>query len=291
MHLLQSRVHSLRTFPSDCYVKREDELGFGITGPKLRKYSSLIPFFLQEKMNEVVVVGSAYSNHVMGISQLLIENGIRPILYLLGNKDYPVEGNLLFTKLLTDSIRWVSREEWPHVLEIAKAEQEGFVLPEGGFLPQALPGAMTLATDIARNEEELGFSFDHIFIDAGTGLSAIGLLLGGVNALVHVLLLADGEKQFLDKLHTFSENPSQRFVLHRPKNARSFGSVNRAVFDEIQFLAKNEGFFTDPIYSAKLFLETRLLLSQNMIQGTKLIIHSGGAHSLHNASARFKHRT
>lgn len=276
---LHSRVHPLRTFPG-CYVKRDDELGFGITGSKLRKYSTLVPYFISEQFDEVVVIGSAYSNHVMGITQLLIENGIKPILYLLGNADYPARGNLLFTKLLTDSIRWVSREEWPHVEEIARNEQKGFILPEGGFIAQSLPGAMTLAQDIARNEKELGFSFDHVFIDAGTGLSAIGLILGGVRALVHVLLLADDEKTFLLKLHRFSKDPHQHFVLHRPETARSFGSVNRTVLDEIQFLARHEGILTDPIYSAKLFFETRRVLKD--IEGKALIIHSGGAHSLHN---------
>lgn len=269
-------------------MKRDDELGFGIPGSKLRKYSSLIPFFLSEKLKEVVVVGSAYSNHVMGITQLLIENDIRPILYLLGKDEMPVHGNLLFTKLLTTCIRWVSREEWPHVMQIAEKEQKAFVLPEGGFHPQALPGAMTLAADILRNEQELGFSFDHVFIDAGTGLSAIGLIMGGVKGIVHVLLLADEEEQFLTKLVGFNKEPRTQFVLHRPKQARSFGSVTQTTLDEIRFLARHEGILTDPIYSAKLFLETRDLLKD--IQGASLLIHSGGAHSLHGfASGLIKH--
>jgi 1-aminocyclopropane-1-carboxylate deaminase/D-cysteine desulfhydrase-like pyridoxal-dependent ACC family enzyme len=47
----QSRIHSLRSFSRGrCYIKRDDELGFGISGTKVRKYLSLLPAILRESI-------------------------------------------------------------------------------------------------------------------------------------------------------------------------------------------------------------------------------------------------
>src|ERR1700761_5279772 len=81
LYATHSRVHSLRSFlfsGTTCYVKRDDELGFGVSGSKIRKYCSLIPFFLNQGIQEVVVIGNAYSNHVLSLVQLLIENQLSP---------------------------------------------------------------------------------------------------------------------------------------------------------------------------------------------------------------------
>jgi 1-aminocyclopropane-1-carboxylate deaminase/D-cysteine desulfhydrase-like pyridoxal-dependent ACC family enzyme len=155
-----------------------------------------------------------------------------------------------------------------------------------------------LAIDILRNG-----SFNHIFIDAGTGLSAIATILAfawmKIETLVHVLLLADEEQQFLDKLKRFHQSFEQfvedrvpwpdRFRLYRPSVARSFGSVNTEMMTHIQFLAREEGFFTDPIYSAKLFLEAKSRIAE--LSGNVLVVHSGGALTLmgfQNKLARLK---
>ncbi len=303
----QSRVHRLLSFDTpEClaYVKRDDELGFGITGTKFRKYRSLIPFLLKDRFDEVIVIGGMNSNNVLGLVQLLAENRLKPLLFLLGSPEQPRKGNALLTLLIAGehSVRWVSREQWPTVETMAityaaEQEKEGrrvFVIPEGACIEHALPGAATLALDIHRNEDEGGHVFDNIFIDAGTGLSAIGLLLG-LSYLqktnhVHVLLLADNPDIFqerLKKFHTAFETllkvscpTPHRFTLYQPKTAPSFGSTNAQVWNQIHETARDEGILLDPIYSAKLFMEARRIIDENKLTDRALIIHGGGALSL-----------
>ena len=76
----------------NCFVKRDDELGFGISGSKIRKYRSLIPWLIQKGIEEVVIIGSSCSNHVLGLSQLLIENKLKPTLFLKGDPSYSLKG-------------------------------------------------------------------------------------------------------------------------------------------------------------------------------------------------------
>jgi 1-aminocyclopropane-1-carboxylate deaminase/D-cysteine desulfhydrase-like pyridoxal-dependent ACC family enzyme len=301
---VHSRVHALRSFifpHATCFVKRDDELGFGISGSKIRKYRSLIPWLVNQGIQEVVIIGSAYSNHVLSVQQLLIENGVRPTLFLRGDPHRPLQGNLLLTSLFVSptSIHWFSKTEWQHVEEQAHAyarqqPHPTFVLPEGGFSLEALPGALTLPLDVQENEKALGLTFDHIFIEAGTGFTASALILGlhwlKRPTLVHVILLAQDSHAFLSRLQQCHEmfmqwmqcpcSFPQHFVLHTPQLTGKFGQVDSFLFEAIAHLAQKEGFLTDPIYTVKLFIESKQFLTQKGIRGNILIHHSGGALTL-----------
>lgn len=301
---VHSRVHPLHsfTFPfSSCFVKRDDELGFGITGSKLRKYNSLLPALLKDEIEEVVVIGSAQSNNVLGISQLLIENRIQPTLFLKQPSHTEMKGNLLLTNLLVSDkdIHWIPGSKWNSAEQLAENYKQNnskkiFILKEGASVTESLPGALTLPVDILKNEQQLNLQFDHIFVESGTGLMAIALILGYAwmqkTTTIHVLLLAGDDFYFLNQLTFFhrafeklvsSSIPiPNNFVLHQPKQCKSFGSTNSSIFKEIRFVARMEGFFIDPIYTAKLFIETRRILCEDPLTGNILINHSGGGLSL-----------
>lgn len=301
--ILHSRVHPLRSFTTPhgtCFVKREDELGFGVSGSKARKYLSFLPDFLKHKPDEAILIGSAYSNHVLSFAQLLKENGVEPWMFLLGDADCKLQGNLLLSLLITnaDKIRWISRKKWHEVDAIAAdfaaerlaAGKKALVVPKGANCPSALPGAITLALDILHNEEQLGCAFDHIFIDAGTGLTACALILAlaylGKQTFVHVVQVAGTPEEFAHTLELRKKDfetllqdqlPSpQKFKLYPPTIAPSFGAVNTEVLKAIADVGRAEGFLTDPVFTAKLFCEGKKIISQEVLQGNILFIHSGG---------------
>lgn len=300
----QSRIHRVKSFSNtvvECYTKREDELGFGITGSKVRKYRTLIPSLLNSKIKECIVIGSAYSNHVLGMSQLLIENDIKPTLFLRGDPSRLLEGNALYTSLLVphSSIHWFSKTDWKNVHEKAEAYAQNqthktLILPEGGSTPEALPGALTLPLDIMKNEIEAGVSFDHIFIDSGTGLMASALLLGSawidIKAKIHIVLMAEDQSDFLNQLNSYHslfckgmklEMPlPSHFELYTLHKSDGFGKVNKQLFRFMTDFARKEGILTDPIYSGKLFMKAKHLICSKELKGKILVIHSGGAITL-----------
>lgn len=287
-----SRIHQLNSFPPHCYVKREDELGFGISGSKFRKYRTLIPYIQNQGCKEASVIGGPFSNHVLSLTQLLLEKGIKPVLFLKGPKPATSQGNFLFLQMLVPSadIHWIPKEKWADVENIAAAHASGCIIPEGACLFPCFVGALTLPLDIIRNEEKLGFSFDSLYLDAGTGYSAAALLLAYAllekQTFCHVMLLADKEEDFLKRLHMLHAEFEQwlgiscpfptRFTCFRPQLSPSFGSTNQELFDFIVQVARGEGFFLDPIYSAKLFYSAK----KRENTGKTLLVHSGGALTL-----------
>lgn len=272
-----SRVHRLPSFDTAtcfCWVKRDDELGFGISGSKVRKYHSLLPFLLRERFEHIVVLGGINSNNALGLAQILTENRLPFTLYLRGDLARALQGNGKLTVLIAQGkIRWLSGAEWKLAASIAREERKEkrvFVIPEGASCPQAREGALTLAADILKNEEQLKVQFSHIFVDAGTGFTANTLIEGVAEKTVHVINLAKSQAIM----------QRENVKIYRPRSAPSFGATNRVVWNEVARLAKEEGILLDPVYTAKLFYETRCIIKEQKIEGDALVIHSGGALSL-----------
>jgi 1-aminocyclopropane-1-carboxylate deaminase/D-cysteine desulfhydrase-like pyridoxal-dependent ACC family enzyme len=301
---LQSRIHRLRWFGrSDIWVKRDDELSFGVSGTKLRKHASVIPVLKQEGIDEVVVIGGANSNNVLSAAQTLTENGIKITPFLLGPPSHK-QGNskLLSLFIDEDDIHWISRQQWTeretqinsYVDERKSQGIKIFVLPEGGHHRLAVPGSLSILFDILRNEKESGVIFDHIFIDSGTGMVAQSLLAGAAviekKAIFHNVILADSFDDFekrLKQVIQYTEDFLQvsiksvpEYKLYYPVSARSFGSTNSTIFREIKCIAREDGILTDPVYSAKLFITAKHTIQDQSLDGNILLIHSGGALAL-----------
>lgn len=295
----QSRIHPLRSL-KNCFIKRDDELGFGISGSKIRKYRSLIPFLIQSAFEKIILIGSAYSNNITSLVQLLVENGLKPYLLLRGRPEDCTKGNGLLMRLFVseESIQWIPKDEWPHIQAIAdshlrQSPQKSFLIPEGASCIESLAGTLSLPLDILRNEREANTVFNHYFIDSGTGLMAIGVILAfhaiQKNTTIHVILMAENESYFLKQLtlywtyfkkmtklniQTFPAN----FILHR--SGSPFGKVNREHIQSIKKITKTEGFLVDPVYMAKLFVRAEDIIGSQSLNGPHLIHHSGGGLSL-----------
>lgn len=264
---LHSRVHALKTLPG--WIKREDELSFGISGPKLRKLLPLIHSLKQEGIKGAILCGSCHSNFLLGAVQLLIENGID--YHLVLNKPHrgKIVGNYRYLKRLMQEDK-ISYEMPKHLPSYR-------IIKEGGEEAECLEGAKTLAESIYRNEQEIGKPFSKILIDAGVGLSAIGLILGLSTdpRPVHVFSMKIKEEEFFHKLG--KNIPSVFF--HSLTKHKSFGSVTPSLLHFIDDIAKKEGFFLDPLYGAKMFYELTHF-KKELLDEDSLLIHSGGALSL-----------
>jgi 1-aminocyclopropane-1-carboxylate deaminase len=290
---LHSRVHRMKE--EYLFVKREDELGFGISGSKLRKYVSIL-LAIKNQNKKVALVGSLYSNHILSFLQILKQEKIPYQLFLEKSKSKDLKGNAFFLSLLIKEGEVIWIDKAPEILDETWKNQWNesyFWIPVGGCMEEALVGSLTLALDVVKNEEELLVFFKHIFIDAGTGMSAIGLILGlsylrrEIN--VHVVLVAGKEIKFIEKLTQFHNQfqalvqESFSIVPYRcllPVTAKSFGSHNASIFNVIKQTAEEEGLFLDPIYNAKLLLTAKKVTEEESLTGNILWIHSGGALSL-----------
>ncbi|MES9857303.1 MAG: hypothetical protein ABW166_11950 [Sedimenticola sp.] len=302
-----SRVHRLNTYlpqfsDAPYYIKREDELNSGVVGSKLRKYLSLLPALERAQVDEAVLIGSAHSNNVMGLAQLLIQRGISISALVKQPGSDELNGNHLFLRMLVtnEKIRYLSHNEWPQAEAIAQQwavelEKQGktpVIIPEGGDHPDVLPGTLTLAQDIYRNEQQLGLQFSDLWTDSGTGVSSIGLLLGlrllGMSERqLNITLIAGDEEAFHERYQRHQrwleaalgeaipvEAPEINFL--KPATAPSFGSVNKTLLRETACIARQCGILMDPVYSAKHLYTVKCAMEEQPPSGPQLILYNGG---------------
>jgi 1-aminocyclopropane-1-carboxylate deaminase len=313
----RSRIHGVMGyFPSTreapVYIKREDELSAGVIGTKWRKYLSLLPELVQLQCRQAILIGSAHSNNLLGLTQLLKERGITPQLLFKHPGDSTPRGNLLWLKMLLpqENLHPVRSSEWQRVDQLARElaadlpkDSNPIVIAEGGDHPAVLPGILTLALDIARNEDESGIAFQDIWTDSGTGVSAIGLalglrLLGLSHKRLNITLIAGSPEEFLQRYIRFEqltektlglslEHPSPELRFFTPASAPSFGSVNKTVLDETRRIARELGLLVDPVYSAKHFLTVKREMERNRPDTPQLVLFNGGPLGLCGFQERF----
>lgn len=312
-----TRVRSLDTAKARVFMKRDDLLGGLVpNGTKLRKFASLLPAIQAARPPEVALIGSPSSNNVVGLTSLLRQLGIPVRTFLCGapgeQRTGKRRGNswLLGQLCPADRMHWIPREKWGLVnVEVGEyyarmGLARPFVVQEGAAMAQSLPGLLTLPLDVVLENERRalgeGAHFDHICVEAGTGMTAAALVVGlaALNRLqpsgttVHVVALA-GEETFRHQLQMVerffrdlagggggqAELGQGGVKVHLPTNARSFGATNSQVFASIADFAGGEGIFLDPVYSAKLVHEVRLLVREGL-EGNILVIHQGGLSAL-----------
>lgn len=299
-----TRIHQLRNSgTTNLWIKREDELSSGISGSKLRKYSSLIPFLKKSEIELVAMVGGPNSNNLVGLAQLLKENSIPQVAFIREPGDKQLRGNALLLDMLLnkEEIRFVPRNQWKDADKQARSfldqsnVQRTYILSEGCFGIESLAGAMTLSEDILRNEKEENLIFERIYIDCGTGLSAMGLILGldwlstaaSPKREVVVTLIAETESGFLKKLNLLRSSLEQKseseivertnIRLLKPKLSPKFGSVNKSLFQECRDIARSTGIVMDPTYSVKHYHIAKQDLSSNPSKAPSLFIFNGSS--------------
>lgn len=237
-------------------------------GYKARKYLSLIPWLQAQGCPRVVLQGSRRGNNLAELAARLIAAGLQPALPLSSR---PRRGDRLGNELLLE------------LLQLPEGSDDGqLVVPEGASCLASLPGALTLAASLGQSMLDHSRQPARIYVDAGTGFTAAALLLGlgqlNFEGDVHIVDMAgtghQGVENWLTQMRSSLTwlGAVPRWYLSRPPTARSFGSTNRRVWDEVGRMASQEGLWIDPLYSAKLLLTAR----ENSGSEPSWLILSGG---------------
>lgn len=309
-YLPHTRIHSIPfPMPGKWFLKREDETGMITPGGKLRKFASLIYYFRQKGYQTIFFEAGRNSNNALCMFSLCKEQGI-PVKMVTkpGHPAATLSGNAFLLTLLASPNEIIELSDQQSFrdfkLNYIPTSDDGQILwvPEGIFMEEALPGSLTLEDSIIRNEQSHSLRFDQVWIDAGTGMSAIGLVLAQNFSkhprLVNIVGMADDREVFDQKLwamHQFlhqelgTSSPNSPIPWHyyRPSVAKSFGATNATIFNKIKSFAREYGLLLDPIYMSKLVLTIEKLPKSSFSEGTHLIIHSGGSQTIFGFNQHF----
>jgi D-cysteine desulfhydrase family pyridoxal phosphate-dependent enzyme len=290
----------------DLWIKRDDLTGFALGGNKGRKLEYLITQVQDSGADTVLTCGSRQSNFIRQLSAACAVIGVKLVAVVM---DLPYEfelppekgltesgGNVLLDYLLGAELRTIPNRTWEALFDATivtqkELEETGrtvYSIPVGGSSPIGAYAFTQAAEEIATQAP----AFDFIVTASSSGSTQTGLqyaLNGSQTKLIGIAcdpepelveefaLLAAG----LDALTGESKNlQSTDFHFDTRFVGPGYGIPSEAGMDALRYLARREGIFLDPIYSAKAFAGLMELASEGTVKGRVLFWHTGGTPSL-----------
>jgi D-cysteine desulfhydrase len=256
-------------------MKRDDMTGLAFGGNKTRKLEFLVADALLRGADTLLTAGAAQSNHCRQTAAAAAKAGKRCDLVLGGAAPSVPEGNLLLDTLLDARIHWAGSDRRGETLEevATSLRKEGLtpcLIPYGGSSPL---GAAGYALAMAELSGQLPFGesrIEAIVFASSSGGTQAGLVAGALAfgytgriigvcvekeehgeglSPVGIIALARGTAGLLGAPDLVPEG-TRVFLDHRYAG-EGYGVVGPREREAIRLLARLEGIFLDPVYTAK----------------------------------------
>ncbi|WP_045859980.1 D-cysteine desulfhydrase family protein [Teredinibacter purpureus] len=295
------------------WIKQDDRTGSADTGNKLRKLEFVVAQALSEGCDTLITCGGVQSNHCRTTALVAARMGLKAHLILRGDPSASIDGNLLLDHLagaevsIYDDKAFVGGIE--SIFEHWRMHYEGlgrkaYIIPMGASDEVGLWGYLNAAQELLADFENSSVKPDAIVVATGSGGTQAGLTLGfhlcHSNVPVFGVAVCDSEAYFLEKVRLdvrrwgkrwgaqfnaslISELPDSLNV-HTldgyigPGYARGY----KALYETIQWLAREEGVVLDPVYTGKAFYGLINEIKQGVFHSMKNIVfvHTGGVFGL-----------
>ena len=269
-------------------IKRDDLIDRVISGNKWRKLKYNIEKITQEKYAGVLTFGGAFSNHLIATAKAAHDHGIKSVGIVRGNELNPSSNETLRScQKLGMRLVFVSRHDYKRRHEKAYLSELNaqfpnlFMVPEGGANFYGAIGCQEIVTSVSRD-------YDHIYLAAGTGTTAAGVLsaigyktkLHAVSALKGDFLKAD-IKKLLWSIVGDDDHANQlmgNLELNTHNHCGGYGKTSIELFNLIRSFHKQTQIALEPIYTGKVLLAMMRDLKIGIIKPNEnvLMIHTGG---------------
>jgi D-cysteine desulfhydrase family pyridoxal phosphate-dependent enzyme len=284
----------------ELYLKRDDLTGLLESGGEVRKLEFLVGEALHQGADTLITYGSPQSDWCRAVSAVATRLGLRALLVAVGEPLGTCEANLFLDRLLGAEIRYLSVSEvgqMHSVLEqmaeeVRRGGRRPYLLPESGSNELGALGYLECAVEISGQIGHGAPRFDTIVIDAWTGASQAGLLMGKQFAglpseIVGVPIAgpADRVREHISRTIAmairrfgFAIDVPKRIHLLDGSQGGGDGGVQDEVLQVVARMARQEGVLLGPARTAQAFASLLTALRQDRrALGQRLcFIHTGG---------------
>lgn len=291
------------------WVKRDDMTGLALGGNKARKLEYLLGAAKAEGATAVMTTAGAASNYLRMTAFAARKAGMRPILFLRGTGQEPIQGNLLLNRMADAEMHFISvTDPWSpearQIMDRAAAELEArgekvYVMAiQNTHAPLAALGYVNAALELYQQLLHHAAAATHLFTPTGSGVTQAGLILGA--KLLHWPLqvvgiagapnTADGHRQRIAAMVNdaarlldveVSITPDE-VVVEDGYAGVSYGKPTPGVVEAIRLCGAQEGLLLDPVYSGKAMHGLLSWIAQGRLTraDTVVFLHTGGAPNL-----------
>lgn len=297
------------------WVKRDDMTGLALGGNKARKLEYLLGAAKAEGATVVMTTAGAASNYLRMTAAAARKAGMRPVLFMRGTGQEPIQGNLLLNRIVNAEMHFIDvTDPWSpearQIMEVAAAELERqgervYVMAiQNTHAPLAALGYVNATLELYQQMLSQGTQATHIFMPTGSGVTQAGLILGA--KLLHWPLqvvgiagapnTADGHRQRIAEMvveagHLLdvevSVSPDEIIVEDRFAGV-SYGAATEGVVQAIRLCGEQEGLLLDPVYSGKAMHGLLSWIEEGKLSQSDQVVflHTGGAPNLFTQADR-----
>jgi L-cysteate sulfo-lyase len=294
----------------ELWLKRDEMSGIALGGNKTRKMEFILADALRQGYTDVITTGALTSNHTMMTAVAARRAGLQPHCFISAAPPEVYEGNMLLLDYIGANLIFApfsrqNAEEYQafkQALADQAAELSAYLIPAGGTMPVGEFGYMNAVLEIA-TQSGGDLPFDAIFLAFGTGGTSTGLALGqavaGFRVPIYGVAVGSRKASLALKRRTLPDLVDHMLAelglddYPPPPVHPVFGyaesgyAVPTAGADAAnRLLARTEGYFLDPVYTAKAFDGMLGLIADGTVpRGSRvLFVHTGGLSMLPVAS-------
>jgi D-cysteine desulfhydrase len=269
--------------PDDLWIKRDDLIGLGGGGNKVRKLQWTCAQALAAGADTLITSGAPQSNHARLTAAAGARLGLRVVLVLAGRDSGQLTGNLALDTLFGASIVW-SAEVDEVAAELENAGRTVAVIPFGGSSPLTTNAYL----DAAREILSQGVDPDHVVVAVGSGATMAGLVRGfGPQRVLGVQCGAVTDPhRTVRELFPDDDPAPESLRIRMDQVGAGYGQVTPEVTAALTLAARTEGIVFDPVYTGRALAGLVAEVEDGGVEpgSTVVLMHTGGLPGLFGSS-------
>ncbi|WP_351230736.1 D-cysteine desulfhydrase family protein [Streptomyces sp. NPDC002133] len=273
--------------PDDLWLKRDDLIGLGGGGNKIRKLEWLCGAALADDATVLVTTGAPQSNHARLTAAAGARLGLDVVLVLAGTPGSSASGNLALDGLFGAEVVWAGDVGGAALGPVAERTAERLrrqgavpaVIPFGGSSVLGARGYVECGRELLAQAPDLAT----VVVALGSGGTMAGLVdaLGPARVLgVHCGAVDDPARTVSDLVCGLSGTacPPESLRLRLDQVGDSYGALTEPVMAALTLAARTEGIVFDPIYTGRAMAGLAQAVEDgDIVPGQRtVLLHSGG---------------
>ncbi|WP_250007603.1 pyridoxal-phosphate dependent enzyme [Actinoplanes sp. M2I2] len=255
------------------WFKRDDLLGLGGGGNKIRKLRYTCAQALASGAATVVTSGAPQSNHARLTAAAAARLGLACVLVLGGRPVPERRGNLVLDELAGAEIVWAGDSPLEAVVAAEAEKRSAYVIPFGGSSPVSIQGYVECGRELRAQVPGVG-DVD-VVVALGSGGTMAGLVreLGPARVIgVDCGAVPDPRATVAGLLGDDADPAALR--IDGSQVGAGYSTLTEAVRAALTTTARDEGVFLDPTYTGRAMAA---LLEGTFTHGDRVVfLHSGG---------------
>ncbi len=287
------------------WLKRDDLLGFGFGGHKVRALELLVAEALAQGADSLVTGAGPQSNHVRAAAAAAACAGLELQAVYWGDPPDPPLGNLALTRLLGASCRFTGSGDRTSVdrgiaavaAELAAQGRRPYAIPRGGACPLGVLGHALAARELAGQCAAEGFTPGSVVLAAGSGGTLAGWLLArrllGLPWRIEAVSVSRPAAEVRGNVRRLAaaaagllgsacDLDDGEILVRDGFVGPGYGLPSPEGSAAIRLAARTEGVFLDPTYTGKAFAGLLAGLREGRHPGDEplVFLHTGGEPAL-----------